>query len=272
MSYLSGTIVTTDPDASARCMIGYENLLELGEVATFNNAGVEFENDDHPVENAYDWLTTDFFKPDGLGTTTIELTLDEGREADYLGIYAHDFDTAPATIQLQYHDGSTWQDATPAVTPANRSPLMQTFTAVLASRWRLVIVALVDIPSLGVVSFGKALYTNHGVYIGYSEPLLARDNELINSVSERGTFLGRSVIASGFSTNLVLQYATDQWVRDYWLPFVRHAECKPFFYLWNVEDYPHEAAFCWTEGKISPPTHTHYGYMGTSIPIRGKTE
>lgn len=256
-----------------QCLIAYDNLLEQGVVTVSNNSfGQPNEDAANPVENGYDWLATDFYKPNELGTVFINLTLPTPRPADYLAFYAHNFHAAPASIQLQYYDGASWLDATAEVTPYNSAPRVIRFVEVTATEWRLRIVAGVELPSLGVVSFGKAMRPAHGVYLNYSEPLVSRAPELINSVSEGGVFLGRSVIHQGFRTNLVLQYARDAWVREIWMPFVRHAECKPFFYLWNTQDYPDEAAFCWAEGEITPPSHTHYGFMGTSFTIRGHTE
>jgi hypothetical protein len=248
------------------CIIGYQNLLELGTVVASS------ENADYPVENCFDWLTTDYFKPAATGTINIDLTLTSGMPADYFAFYAHTLHTTGCSIKLQYHNGSGYVDATDTITPTTSVPMLYTFDEVTATLWRVVVTTASTVPALGVVCFGKALTLPRGVYIGYSEPLFGRANKFINSVSEGGSFLGRSVIASAVRSTLSLQYASDSWMRDYWLDFVEHAEGKPFFYLWNPRDYPTECAFCWAEGDIPAPTHTHYGYMGTSFTVRGLIE
>ena len=254
-------------------LLCFDNLLEQGTVTVGNNTlGQANEDPQNPIENLFDWLATDFYKPNELGTINIDLTLSSPAPADYLAIYAHDLHTAPATLKLQYWNGSTWIDAAPALAPTTGAPLVVTFTEQTSDKWRLVLTALSEIPSIGVCAFGKAMRPVHGNYLGYSEPLMARAPELINSVSEGGAFLGRSVIHQGFRTNLVMQYETDAWVRAYWLGFVRHAEQKPFFYVWNLRDYPEEAAFCWADGEIAPPSHSQFGYMSASFSVRGHTE
>ena len=256
-----------------QCLLAFDNLLEQGTVTVSNNTlGNPNEDADNPIENLYDWRTTDFYKPNELGEVHIDLEMAMPAQADYLALFAHDLHTTGCTIRLQYHDGLTYQNASPLITPADGKPLVLRFTSRVATKWRVVVTAPTDIPSIGVLSFGASLFTERGVYLNYAEPIFARAPELVNSVSEGGSFLGRSIISQGFKTNLVLQYASDAWVRNYWLLFVKHAEQKPFFYLWNIKDFPGEAAFCWTVGAIPAVTHTHYKYSGTTVAIEGKVE
>lgn len=248
-----------------RCRIGYENLLERGTVTASS------ENPAYPVENCFDWLTSDYFRPASGGTVNIDLTLENAAAANYLAFYQQDLHALGGTIKLQFWNGTAYVDATPAVPPADNAPRMLFFDSVTASQWRVVITCA-SVFNIGVIAFGTYLPLEYGMYTGWTPPRLGRANELINSVSDAGAFLGRSVISKGISTTLELQYASDAWVRASWLPFMIHAELKPFFWAPNVRDYPTESAFCWVEGEITPPRHTHYGRMGASIKLRGLVE
>ncbi|WP_342150229.1 hypothetical protein [Methylorubrum sp. SB2] len=243
------------------CRIAYDNLLERGAVAASS------EDPSYPVANAYDGLTCDFFRPTATGTVTITLTLPMGGTANYFAFYNQDLFKSGGSIGLQYYDGTAWQNATPGVTPSNNAPRIVFFNPVTATQWRVLITCSQQF-NLGVVSFGQYLALPYGMYLGWTPPRLGRATKLTTSMSDAGAFLGRRIIGNGIRTALQLQYASDAWMDANWLGFVRHAEQKPWFFAPQVVKRPNDVAFCWTEDEIPPPTHTHYGFMGTTINLR----
>jgi hypothetical protein len=243
----------------------YDNLLEQGAVVASS------ENASFPVANCFDWNTADYFQPNTTGTINITLTLSAAGSANYFALYNQDLYLNGGAIRLQYWNGAAWVNATPDIYPLDNSPKVMFFDEKSSTQWRVVITCSV-IPNIGVLSFGQYLPMQYGNYLNWTPPILARSTKVTNNLSETGAFLGRSILSKGMLTNLVLQYAQDSWVRDNWLPFIRHAEQKPFFWSPNVDDHPTEAAFCWTEGDITPPTHSQYGFMGAEIQVRGLIE
>ena len=262
MTYL---ILSGDTSVTNKCRLAYENLLELGTVTASS------ENAEFPVENCFDGNTADYFKPASGGTVNIDLTLSPGRTANYFAFYAQNLFQFGGSIKLQYHNGADYVDATSGISPSDNAPRILFFDDTTATQWRIVVTCS-SVFSLGMVSFGEFLPLQHGMYRDWTPPVLGRANTLLNSVSDSGAFLGRSIIAKGIQTTVKLQYAADSWVRDEWLTFVKHAEQKPFWFAPNVDAYPNEVALCWTDGDIPAPVHTHYGYMGVDVPIRGLVE
>lgn len=247
------------------CRLAFDNLMERGTVVASS------ENADFPVENCFDWVTADYFKPAAGGTVNIDVTLSDAGTASYFAIYAQDLYLNGGTIKLQYDNGSGYVDASVGISPSDNAPRIVFFDPVTSADWRIVVTCPV-VFSLGVVAFGEYLALQHGMYRDWTPPKLARATTLLNSVSDSGAFLGRSIISRGVRTVLRLQGATDEWARTYWEPFMRHAEQKPFFFAPDVETYPTECALCWVDGDMPPPVHTHYGYMGVDVPIRGLIE
>lgn len=259
------TVINTGGSyVSLKPLLCYQNLLEYGNVVASS------QNPSYPVQNLYDWLPYDFYKPAASGVVTIDLTLPTSRNADYLAFYAQDVWTFGGTIELLYWDGTAYVQAC-GVMPSSSSPVVVTFNEVGSNLWRLRVTSS-DVFTLGCVSFGKKLELEHGTYLGQTPPQLARDTKFINSVSDAGVFLGRSVLSQGVRRPLVLNYATDDFTRTQWLAFVKHAECKPFYFVPNSTERLGECMFAWVDGDITPPTHTHYGFMGTSINLRGVVE
>lgn len=251
------------PTSSAR--IGFVNLLENGTVVASS------ENASYPVANAYDWLTSDFFKPAAGGTINIDLTLLVAASADYFAFFNQNLYGMGGSIKLQWWNGSSYVDCFAAITPADNSPRMVTFTSQTSTKWRVVIVGG-SVFSIACISFGPQLALEYGMYLGWTPPKFGRNTQLVTSTADGGAFLGRSVISNGVRSSIEVRYASDAWMRSNWLSFARHAEQKPFFFLPDVTNYPEDAVFCWVEDSIPEPTQTHYGFMGVSLPIRGLVE
>jgi hypothetical protein len=262
-----GLIVLPSGNTGAsKARIGYENLLESAATVTASS-----EDAANPVKNAYDWLTYDFFKPAAGGTVNIDAEFASEVTADYFGFYNQNLYQLGGSIKLQYWDGAAYQDCFTAILPADNSPQMKVFASQTSTKWRIV-VQCDDVFALGCVSFGAHLPLQFGMYLNWTPPVLARNTKRLTNTSDTGAILGNSVIALGVKTNLVLQYATDAWVRANWLPFVKHMEEKPFFFVPNIVEYPFEAVFCQVDGDIPVPTHTHYGRMGVTVPVEGFVE
>jgi hypothetical protein len=262
---MSVIVLPASSSASNPCRVCYDNLLERGTVTATS------EHADYPVKNCYDGNTADFFRPAASGTVNIDLTLANAASANYLAFYAQDLFQNGGSIKLQYHNGSGYVDASDTASPADNSPRVIFFDSKTATLWRVVI-SCSAIFNIGVLAFGAYLPLRYGMYRGWTPPILARANKLLNNISDSGAFLGRTIISKGSQTSFVLQYASDGWVRDSWLPFMKYAERKPWFWVPHFRKYPTEAAFCQVEGDLTPPQHTHPGFMGCSFQVRALVE
>lgn len=229
------------------------------------------EADGFPVANIADYIPTDYFRSAASGTINIDVQMPSPVTADSFGFYNQDIFAGAGTIRLQYWTGSAYADCFAAVTPADNTPVLKTFTARTTDKWRIVITSGAVV-NLGIAFFGRKLDLPYGNYLNWTPPLWARNTSVLNSISDAGVFLGRSITALGIKTTLVLQYASDDYIYTSWLPFMKHAEQKPFFFQPHVEAYPGEVAFCWTENGVGNPSHTQYGYGGASTSIMGLVE
>lgn len=246
-------------------ILGYQNLLENGTVVASS------QNANFPVANLYDWRTSDFFKPAASGTVNITLTLSGAKSADYFAFYGHDLHLKGGTIKLQYWNGTAFVDCFAAITPTDGGPQVIPFTSQTSTQWRIV-VTCTAVFSLAVAAFGARLTMERGMYLGWTPPKFGRATQTIDSTSDGGEFLGRSVISKGVRSTLEINKFSDAWMRANWLAFVKHAELKPFFFLPNPTQYPADAVFAFTDGDIAAPSQSNYGHMSASIAIRGMVE
>ncbi len=251
MPILSKTLVGTPPVTSLPVICWDNILLESG---TFASTGSGYAD-------AFDWLTYDGWTTTATGGY-IEFTASVAHAADYFAFAAHDLHLHAGSIQLEYHDGSSWVQVATAA-PGTLSPMVLLFDSVASNRWR-VTVASTSAATIGVICVGPRLSMPHGSYVGHAPARLGRVDRLLVEKSQGGQFLGRSVIRTGASETLAFEYLPPQWVRDYWQEFVDHAVEKPWFLLWNPERWPTEAAYCWTTGPIRT-RNSHPNFMSADV-------
>ena len=64
----------------------------------------------------------------------------------------------------------------------------------------------------------------------------------------------------------------EYWMRQYWLPFKAHALKYPFFFVWNEQQFPTEAAYCWTTAAPNANAYASVGFMNGNLSTHALTE
>ncbi len=250
----------------SKAVICYRNLLEEAATVVASSA-----SEGYSAANAYNGRLTTYWRPADDGVQTLTATFLGPVSVDYFACYRHNLASAGATIQLQYstNGGASWLDAFAPVALADNQCYLRRFTVISAASWRVRLNIAGAVPCmLGVVAIGPGLVTARGMAPGFVVPRQGRNSRLLNNVTEGGLFAGRSLIAAGFKSDIDFAHVPRAWVRQYWEPFLRHAELKPFFFSWNHEDYPGDAAFCWVpDGKVPTMPLTDDFYQRCRLPI-----
>lgn len=245
----------------ARPKIGYENFFTTGTV-TVTGEATGFNK-----EFAYDWNTYDFWKNDSAGIAHITVDMGAAQTADYGAIAAHNLGTNGGSIQVQSStNNSTWTNRGSLISPTTNSPIFISFIATSARYWRLQITST-PASTIGVAAIGQAFELTRAASAGFVLPREARTNKIINNVSEGGAFLGKSVIAQGFTASYTFGIQTLAFVRGDWSSFIDHAVAKPFFFSWNP-DYD-DGVYCWIEGDPSPPAYDRVNTLSVGMNLRG---
>ena len=135
------------------------------------------------------------------------------------------------------------------VTPENNNPIMALFNSASVRRVR---VSFGGAATVGVVSAGIALQMQRPIFGGHNPITMSRQTEYQSRRSESGNFVSRNIIRKGLSGSYEWSNLTDDWVREYFDPFIESARKLPFFIAWRPESYPDEVAYAWTTGDISP--------------------
>lgn len=228
------------------------------------------EDSGFPASNAASWLTSGGgWQVTGAGDKTLTVTLLAAANANSYAIYKHNLGTLGLTVKAQYSaDGAAWTDLTGSEkVPGDDSVIYFVATApVSAQFWRLLITGMVagQTLTIGQAFIGESLQVFNPPEPGWVPPNLALADEFINSRSEGGDFLGRSLVRKGSKTDFSVGLVAADWVRTNWLPFLLAAELHPFYHAWDTVSFPNEVSYSYTD-KVRPPTYVSSRFMSISL-------
>lgn len=122
---------------------------------------------------------------------------------------------------------------------------------------------------VGSVYVGIALQMQRPFFGGHTPAVLARQADYYSSMSESGNFIGVEVRRRAIESNADWKNITDTWYRQYVVPFLASAETLPFYFAWNLRDYPADVAYCKNITNIAPSYSGQRNLMTFSIPLVG---
>ena len=227
------------------------------------------EADGFPAVMAANELTWAMWRPAALPATW-EIDAGELVTVDACGIAAHTL--AGNTVEVEYYDGAAWQTIDDFA-PGSNEPILFLFEAIEAQRFRIRIPDTGDIPSVGVIFFGKALQMQRPIYGGHSPLALSRETTREPNRSERGQWLGLSLVRRGVATDFSWENLTAAWYREHFDPFVEYATQSraTFFIAWRPAKFPKEVGYCWADqDDIQPSNMGTRDLMEVSMSVRGQ--
>lgn len=238
---LSAEAETIQPLTHAR--IGYDSIARTGALTASS------ETFGFPAIAAREPDTYSAWRPASVPATW-EIQSAQPEEVDFLGIASHDLYSSGAAVALESSDdGETWVTQYEAA-PGSDDPFMFLITPVTALYWRVRVTGAVA--TIGVIYIGLSLAMQRPIYGGITPITLGRETVIRPQTSERGQFLGRSIIRAGVSFQASWRHLLPAWYRENFDPFVLSARRRPFFIAWRPLSYPAEVGYMWTQGDITP--------------------
>jgi len=234
----------------AKPKIGYQSIIDdaVATITTTSDAA-SFDK-----ENAYDWNTYDSWKADAAGTVYYTIDYGSAVTCDYWAMAAHNLFDNDGTVQLQYSSDNFAADTNSIGdlrTPTSNSPIFEAFTSTSSRYWRFEIDSTTVASYISQINLGLAFQMVRAVGAGFGIPNDAHNDDVMNSESEGGNFLGRSVRRLAIDSELKVTIQGLAWIRGEWRTFIEHARELPFFFAWNP-DYD-EAVYAWMEGNPDKP-------------------
>ncbi len=260
----SGSGSSGGSDTTRRPRIAYDNKA-VGASVVADSTAVGFD----PV-NLFDWKAYTLWTPATPGVHYVTVIPATVPTVDTFAMAQHNLGANGGTIKLQYslNSGGSWLDATAAIAPVADECIFKNFAAITASHWR---VEVTSTPAsvIGLLFIGASYQPGRGMLDGFAPPLLARKSEQYSTMSESGLFLGRSILRRNIETEVRFEHLTPAQAYNEWLPFMKHAEKKPFFFAWLYEDYPTDCALMETNGDIPAPVFSRHFALTVSLKMKG---
>lgn len=255
--------------------IGYDNLFTR--LSASLSASSEVSG--YPKENALDYLLGSSWRAnDGASAwIAVDLGASATGTADYCALYGWSIDSTRALKVQTSADGTTWTTVATGTGVTLNDPIggaaWLSFAAATSRYWRVRLenTGTMAGPGFAFIALGQALVPPLGMHVGYTPPWAAREVDALNVQSEGGILLGRTVINRGYKHDLTLDTIDPSWWQASWLPFMRHAEGKPFFYNWPAAaaGVLQASQFCWAEGQLKKPQNHHQAFMNGGLSFRG---
>lgn len=245
-------------------MIGYNNLLlNSGITITVTSEASGYEK-----ENAYSWKTSNWWQAAAAGTVYYTIDFGSAVSIDSYGVSGHDLTDNSGTIQLQYSATGAWAgeevDFEAAQTPSENETIFRKGTSQSKRYWRFKIVSTGSASFIGNLFLGVALSLERGMPAPFSPANFNREREIFNNMSNGGAYLGRALRYNGAKINIKQQFISRSWIDSNWKALANHVELYPFYFLWDQENYPTEAAYCMAN-EIGYPTYNDPQYLDFNL-------
>jgi hypothetical protein len=258
-------IVTGGQIQGAR--IGYKNIFEnAGATVTVSTETAGFEK-----ENAYDWKQYDWWKPTGTSAEWIASSFGTAQTADYAAVWGHNLNEVAGSVKPQYSTdgGSTWIDASTAVSVTTGRTIFIGFDSTTAADWRLLFASTGTVIIAGV-QIGEATIFDKSMSPGFMPSALSPEIESKTAMSELGINLGVSTLRSGVSGTIQLSNLSPTWVRSDWVSLIAHLNGgKSCVFTWDYEQHNDEAVLIWKKGQISTPSYITPLLMSAALTFEG---
>ena len=105
---------------------------------------------------------------------------------------------------------------------------------------------------VGSVYAGIALQMQRPFFSGHTPLPLSAVTTRYSSMSEGGNFIGEEIRRLGYKTSADWSNLENDWYRFYFQPFVKSARTLPFYFAWNLLQYPLDVGYCKTSEDIAP--------------------
>lgn len=221
------------------------------------------------VLNLRDWRPYTWWKPASV-PATVTVDCGSAKSVDYWLLWGHDLASVGATAELRRSsDNFAANDVlVDSVAPSSDAPFARKVTSSSARYWRLRFTGAV--PTIAIAALGVALTSPVPLPPGFDP--LKRDIHAATNRSSRGYGLGRVIEWEEWAEDLELQWVSQTWLRDSFLPaWEAHLKHTPFVFGWDIGDHPDEIYLVEADAKRETP-HQAGGYAHLRVRLSGVAE
>ena len=249
------------PFALNHARILYDNLLANSVASTVSGVNPSFTLIPNTAQR---WTAT--------APASVKFTLPVNQNIDTICIGAHNLSDNNYSVEAFYRttDGGALIAFDGVSNPVNNNAIMlHKSDAVSAKVIEIFITVGTGSAFIGSVYAGIALQMQRPFFGGHTPAVLARQADYYSSMSESGNFIGVEVRRRALESDASWKNLTDTWYRQYFVPFLASAEVLPFYFAWNLKQYPTDVAYCKNITNVAPSYSGQRDLMTVGIPLVG---
>ena len=226
---------------------------------SYFNSTVTRDTGDNPT---YAKIPNTFQRWTFSAATWINFALPSNQNIDTICIGAHNLTSGGYTVRAVYRttDGGSITAFGSTVTPtADNSIMIHIPSSVSAKVVQIFIESGSGSGYIGYIMAGVALQMQRPFFGGHTPITDATVTKFYDSWTESGNIIGRSKRSQGQETTADFKNIDDGWYRTYFQGFKESALTLPYFFAWNLLEYPddvglmlhgqrHKCAVCWHKG------------------------
>lgn len=247
----------------------HNNALEQSgaTVTTLNSISV-----DHPLANCYDYKlhTSTMQGSSGDLTILIDAGASDTISADYLGFFGSNLADEVTAISLDYLDGADWVSHV-SITAASGDLKNGVNVGIAATVetyrfWRVFVEGGTTDAIYEQIMIGQS-FKLRPLNKGFRPPVYQHYNA-VSKVNLDANFIGRSVRKAPIPLTIKQTAIEPADFRANYVPFLEHANDKPFFFCWDYENFPGESVYCWRDDRAPNPVYSHLCFMAIDLKVK----
>ena len=196
-----------------------------------------------------------------------------GQSVNFIGFAKHNIASSGANVEIETDSDAGFGSPVSVYdsAPVSDNVSVETISAVSIERYVRITVSGQTSPCyISDVSLGEKLAFPSGQPMGYMPPKFAYNDMVINSTSQGADLVGSIRIPKAKSCRIELKFADEVWVNANWPSFIDHLP-RPFYYLWDEQNHPNDAAYVWIKKKYPQVKFGPGDYQQATIDGEGIT-
>jgi len=208
----------------------------------------------------------------GAGAKEVTIVLPSAVQMDSVAICAHNI--GGSTIETDYAAtlGGSFSEFAPDKTSSSANTAImvhRTSGSVSVRELKIRFSTGAGDFYVGYIMAGVALQMQRPFFSGHTPITDATVTKFYDSWTESGNIIGRSKRSQGQETNADFKNIDDGWYRNYFQGFEKSALTLPYFFAWNLLEYPDDVGLCFTDTDISAPYSGVRNLRSISFPMKG---
>lgn len=212
-------------------------------------------------------------------TRIVVVDLGGAQTFDTIGLARHNFSSVGCTLTIYTGSSSTASPSTllATVAPTTDYVRWQDVGNSVTQRYLYLYFSGHDAAAyFGDLMIGTVLSFGTGQPVGFVDPVLANNDEIIGNITRGGFITGTTYRPRPKKFSIAIRNQTAEWFEENWQTIVDTLRRGPFYFRWadTADGFAtaKRPAYCWIKKEIDSPQYSSQRHCSVSFDVEGVTE